>query len=196
MQEQNALIGVQMAAYFPDISLSAVLQWSGSRPLPFNVASEIWSLGGAATQVLFDGGLRGAAVDSARAVYWQSVATYRQTVLSAFQGVEDELAAIRILTQQLAVQRAAVNSQREAVRVYLNQFQAGTAPFTTVVTAQIQLLSYEESELTIRQDLFLASVTLIQDLGGGWDVTLGLDPKERNKALALSPTTGSSRMAG
>jgi NodT family efflux transporter outer membrane factor (OMF) lipoprotein len=187
MQEQNALIGVQMAAYFPDISLSAVLQWSGSRPLPFNVASEIWSLGGAATQVVFDGGLRGAAVDSARAVYWQSVATYRQTVLSAFQGVEDELAAIRILTQQLAVQRAAVNSQREAVRVYLNQFQAGTAPFTTVVTAQIQLLSYEESELTIRQDLFLASVTLIQDLGGGWDVNLLPTKKELQNDISLLP---------
>jgi len=92
MQEQNALIGVQMAAYFPDISLSAVLQWSGAGAFPFNVANEIWPLGGAATQFLFDGGLRGAQIDAARAVYWQSVATYRQTVLSAFQGVEDELA--------------------------------------------------------------------------------------------------------
>jgi NodT family efflux transporter outer membrane factor (OMF) lipoprotein len=187
MQEQNALIGVQMAAYFPDISLSAVLQWSGSRAFPFNVANEIWSLGGAATQILFDGGLRGAQIDAARAVYWQSVATYRQTVLAAFQGVEDELAAIRILTQQLVVQRKAVNSQREAVRIYLNQFQGGTAPFTTVVTAQIQLLSFEVSELTIRQNLFLASVLLIQDLGGGWDVNLLPTKKELESDLSLLP---------
>ena len=187
MQEQNALIGVQMAAYFPDVSLSAVLQWSGSRPFPFNVANEIWSLGGAATQILFDGGLRGAQIDAARAVYWQSVANYRQTVLSAFQGVEDELAAIRILTQQLAVQRKAVNSEREAVRVYLAQFQGGTVAFTTVVTAQIQLLSYEESELTIRQNLFLASVALIQDLGGGWDVNLLPTKKELEADFSLLP---------
>jgi NodT family efflux transporter outer membrane factor (OMF) lipoprotein len=187
MQEQNALIGVQMAAYFPDISLSALLQWSGSRPFPFNVANEIWSLGGAATQILFDGGLRGAQIDAARAVYWQSVATYRQTVLSAFQGVEDELAAILILTQQLAVQRKAVSSQREAVRIYLNQFQGGTAPFTTVVTAQIQLLTYEESELTIRQNLFLASVLLVQDLGGGWDVNLLPTKKELESDFSLLP---------
>jgi NodT family efflux transporter outer membrane factor (OMF) lipoprotein len=187
MQEQNALIGVQMAAYFPDISLSAVLQWSGSRAFPFNVANEIWSLGGAATQILFDGGLRGAQIDAARAVYWQSVASYRQTVLSAFQGVEDELAAIRILTQQLTVQRKAVEAQREAVRIYLNQFQAGTAPFTTVVTAQIQLLTYEESELTIRQNLFLASVALIQDLGGGWDVNLLPTKKELESDISLLP---------
>jgi NodT family efflux transporter outer membrane factor (OMF) lipoprotein len=187
MQEQNALIGVQMAAYFPDVSLSAVLQWSGSRPLPFNVANEIWSLSGAATQILFDGGLRGAEIDAARAVYWQSVANYRQTVLSAFQGVEDELAAIRILTQQLAVQRKAVNSEREAVRVYLAQFQGGTVAFTTVVTAQIQLLSYEESELTIRQNLFLASVALIQDLGGGWDVNLLPTKKELESDFSILP---------
>ena len=187
MQEQNALIGVQMAAYFPDVSLSAVLQWSGSRPLPFNVANEIWSLSGAATQILFDGGLRGAEIDAARAVYWQSVANYRQTVLSAFQEVEDELAAIRILTQQLAVQRKAVNSEREAVRVYLAQFQGGTVAFTTVVTAQIQLLSYEESELTIRQNLFLASVALIQDLGGGWDVNLLPTKKELESDFSILP---------
>jgi outer membrane protein TolC len=108
-------------------------------------------------------------------------------VLSAFQGVEDELAAIRILTQQLTVQRKAVDSQREAVRIYLNQFQAGTAPFTTVVTAQIQLLTYEESELTIRQNLFLASVALIQDLGGGWETNLLPTKKELESDLSLLP---------
>ena len=95
MQEQNALIGVAVAGYFPDISLSAVLQWTGGQPAPFNVANIVWSLGAAGTQVLFEGGLLGAQVDSARAVYWQSVANYRQTVLTAFQQVEDQLVAVR-----------------------------------------------------------------------------------------------------
>src|SRR4029078_6554684 len=78
-QEQNALIGVAAAGYFPDISISAVLQWTGSQPSPFSVANVVWSLGAAGTQVLFEGGLRGAQIDAARAVYWQSVANYRQT---------------------------------------------------------------------------------------------------------------------
>ena len=99
MQEQNALIGVAVAAYFPDISLSAhACSGPARHPLPFNVANEVWSLGAAGTQMLFNGGLRGAQVDAARAVYWQSVANYRQTVLTAFQRVEDELVAMRLLT--------------------------------------------------------------------------------------------------
>jgi NodT family efflux transporter outer membrane factor (OMF) lipoprotein len=187
MQQQNALIGVAFAAYFPDISISAAIQWTGSRPFPFNVANEIWSLGAVGTQLMFDGGLRGAQVDAARAVYWPSVATYRQTALAAFQGVEDQLVAIRVLTQQLGVQQKAVNAQRQAVQVYLKQFEGGTAAFTTVVTAQITSLGYEQSELTIRQDLFLASVLLIQALGGGWDVNLLPTKKELEQDFSLLP---------
>ena len=85
MQEENALIGVAEAAFFPDISLSGMLAWIGKNPLPFSAANEVWSLGAAATQPIFDGGLRSAQLDAARAAYWQSVATYRQTVLTAFQ---------------------------------------------------------------------------------------------------------------
>ena len=187
MQEQNALIGVAVAAFFPDISLSGALGWFGTHPLPFNVANEVWSLGAAGTQVLFNGGLTAAQVDAARAAYWQSVANYRQTVLTAFQGVEDQLIAIRLLTQQLAVQQKAVKDARQAVEVYLNQFQAGTVALTTVVTAEITLLAYEETELTIRQDLFLASVTLIENLGGGWDTTLLPTRKELEKDFSLLP---------
>jgi NodT family efflux transporter outer membrane factor (OMF) lipoprotein len=187
MQAQNALIGVAVAAYFPDISLSALLQWSGANPLPLNVANEVWSLGAAGTQVLFEGGLRGAQVDAARAAYWQSVANYRQTVLTAFQGVEDELAAVRQLRQALAVQENAVRNARKAVDVYLNQFQAGTVAFTTVVTAEITLLADEETALTFRQNLFLASVALIEDLGGGWDTELLPTRKELEKDFSLLP---------
>ncbi len=196
MQQENALIGVAVAAYFPDISLSGLLQFSGGTPLPFNVANEVWSLGATGTQVLFEGGLRGAQVDAARAVYWQSVANYRQTVLTAFQGVEDQLVAIRLLTQQLAVQQKAVKDAREAVKVYLNQFQGGTAAFTTVVTAEITLLADEEAELTIRQDLVLASVSLIENLGGGWDNALLPSKKELVKDFSLLPQLPPNRSGG
>jgi NodT family efflux transporter outer membrane factor (OMF) lipoprotein len=187
MQEQNALIGVAVAAYYPDITLSGMLQWVGATPFPFNAANAVWSLGAAGTQTLFDGGLRAAQVDAARAVYWQSVANYRQTVLTAFQQVEDQLAALRILKQQLGKEQAAVKAQRDAVRVFMNQYRAGTIDFTTVVTAQLTLLSDEEAELTIRQDLFLASVSLIEALGGGWDTNLLPAQKDLVKELSLLP---------
>lgn len=169
MQEQNALIGVAEAAYFPDISLSSMIQYLGPIPLPFSAARSIGSIAASGTQTLFNGGLTAAQVDAARAVYWQSVANYRQTVLTAFQQVEDQLAAIRFLSQQLGAERRAVADERKAVDVFLNQFKAGTVAFTTVVVAEVALLADEESELTARQNLFLASVSLIEDLGGGWD---------------------------
>jgi NodT family efflux transporter outer membrane factor (OMF) lipoprotein len=187
MQEQNALIGVAVAAYFPDISLSAVFQWTGGQPAPFNVANIVWSLGAAGTQTLFEGGLLGAQVDAARAVYWQSVGNYRQTVLTAFQQVEDDLVAVRLLKPQLAFYQKAVHDQRRAVDVYLNQFQAGTAAYTTVVTAEILLLTDEENLLTARQDLFLASVSLIEALGGGWDTNLLPTKKELQQDISLFP---------
>jgi outer membrane protein TolC len=187
MQEQNALIGVAVAAYFPDISISAVLQWTGSQPAPFSVANVVWSLGAAGTQVLFEGGLRGAQVDAARAVYWQSVANYRQTVLTAFQQVEDNLVAVRLLKQQLVLQDKAVKDQRRAVDVFLNQFRAGTVAYTTVVQGEILLLTDEENLLTTRQNLFLASVALIQALGGGWDTNLLPTRRELERDISLFP---------
>jgi NodT family efflux transporter outer membrane factor (OMF) lipoprotein len=185
MQEQNASIGVAVAGYFPDISLSGSLEWIGKNPLPFNVGNLVWSLGAAGTETVFNGGLTAAQVDAARATYWQSVANYRQTVLTAFQGVEDQLANIRFLTAQLAEQQKAVTNARTAVNVYLNQFQAGTIAFTTVVTAEVTLLADEETELTIRQNLFVDSVTLIENLGGGWDTTLLPTQKELQKSFSL-----------
>ncbi len=193
MQEENALIGVAEAAYFPDISLSAMIQYVGTIPLPFNAAHALESIGASATQTLFNGGLTAAQVDQARAVYWQSVANYRQTVLVAFQQVEDELAAIHILTRQLAVQRQAVSAAREAVGIYLNQYRAGTVAFTTVVTAEATLLLDEEAELTARQNLFLASVSLIEALGGGWDTTLLPDQFQLQKGFSLVPQIESTK---
>jgi NodT family efflux transporter outer membrane factor (OMF) lipoprotein len=172
MQQENALIGAAEAAYYPAVSLTGVMQFIGPIPLPFSAARSIAAIGASATQTLFNGGLTAAQVDAARATYWQSVATYRQTVLTAFQQVEDNLAAIRIYTRQLAVQLRAVANAREAVRVYSNQYTQGLIDLTTVVTAETTLLNDEVSALTVRQNLFLASVALIEALGGGWDTTL------------------------
>jgi len=187
MQQQNALIGAAEAAWFPDISLSSMLEFIGPVPLPFSLARSIATAGASATQTVFNGGLTSAQVDAARAVYWQSVATYRQTVLTSFQQVEDELAAIHYITQQLVQERRAVADQRKAVDVFLNQFQAGTVAFTTVVVAEIQLLADEEAELTARQNLFLASVSLIEALGGGWDSVLLPTSVQLQKGFSLLP---------
>jgi NodT family efflux transporter outer membrane factor (OMF) lipoprotein len=187
MQEQNALIGVAEAAWFPDVSLSAMIQYIGPIPLPLNISRSIASIGASATETFFNGGLTAAQVDAARAVYWQSVANYRQTVLTALQQVEDELAAIRYLSRQVQQEQRAVADQRTAVDVFLNQFRAGTTAFTTVVVAEVQLLADEEAELTARQNLFLASVNLIVALGGGWDTILLPTQEQMQRDFSLLP---------
>ncbi|MGA9601216.1 MAG: efflux transporter outer membrane subunit [Methylocystis sp.] len=169
MQEENALIGVAVAAYYPNITLSADLGFTGHVPLPINPAHEFWSLTALAMETVFAGGLRSAQVDAATSTYRQSVANYRQTVLTAFQQVEDQLAAIRIQAKQLRVQETAVAEARKAVTIYLNQYRAGIVAFTSVVVAEASLLAAEQSALITRQNLFLASVALIEALGGGWD---------------------------
>lgn len=187
MQEQNALIGVAVAGYYPNITLSGAIGLSGGVPLPFNVANTVWSLGATASDTLFDGGLRGAQVDAARAVYWQSVANYRQTVLSAFQQVEDQLAAVRILRQQLKQANDAVGAARRTVANYMNQYRTGVVDLTTLIYAQQTLLSSEQSALAVRQSLFIASVTLIEALGGDWDVSLLPTEGELKKGFSLLP---------
>ncbi len=187
MQEQNAQIGVATAAFYPDFSLSTAFQFSGPNAFPFTAAQQIWSLGAAANEPLLDGGLHSAQLDAARATYDQTVATYRQTVLSAFGQVEDYLVAIKVETQELALQEQAIKSAREAVDVYLNQYRAGTVPFTTVVTAEATLLSDQEAALTTRQNLFVASVNLIEALGGGWNSAQL--PSAEALAKGLAPTS-------
>jgi outer membrane protein TolC len=169
MQEENALIGVQIAAYYPDISLSTVGGFVGT-PLSqlFTTSNEIWSLGASASQTLFEGGLRSASVAAARASYDASVATYRQTVLTAFQGVEDSLSSLRILELQAAAETTAVASTSKAVDATLNQYKAGTVPYTSVITEQTLLLSDQQALLAIQQSRLVASVALIEALGGGW----------------------------
>jgi NodT family efflux transporter outer membrane factor (OMF) lipoprotein len=172
MQQQNALIGVQVAAFFPTVTLSANYGYEGG-PLGslISAANRVWSLGAAASQTLFAGGARTAAVAQARAAYDQSVANYRQTVLTAFQQVEDQLAGLRILEQQVAAQAIAVRSAEQAVQIALNEYRAGTAAYTAVITAQETALSDEVTLLSVQQSRLVASVALIEALGGGWDTS-------------------------
>ncbi len=169
MQEENALIGVEGAAYYPDISLSALGEFTGS-PLSqlFTVGNRVWSLGAQASETLFAGGARSAAVAAARANYDQAVATYRQTVLTGFQQVEDELSTLRILEQQAAAEALAVESTRRAVQATMNTYLAGTVAYTSVITEQTLLLSDQQTALSIQQSRLVASVALIEALGGGW----------------------------
>jgi NodT family efflux transporter outer membrane factor (OMF) lipoprotein len=172
MQEENELIGVAISAYYPDITLTALLGFVGN-PLGqlFNASNRVWSLGASASDTIFDAGARSAAVDVARANYDQFVATYRQTVLTAFQQVEDELVALRVLEQQAAAEDAAVASARRAVDVTMNQYLAGTVAYTSVITEQTLLLSDQQTALSIQQSRMVASAALIQALGGGWQAT-------------------------
>jgi len=169
MQQQNALIGVAVAAYYPTVSLSALAGYSGASPL-FSATNAIWSLGASASETLFDGGERSAAVKAARATYDQSVANYRQTVLSAFQNVEDQLSNLRILKRQAAAQDKAVRLSRQAVTITINEYKAGTGAYTSVVTAQATALSNEQAALQIREGLLTSSASLIEALGGNWSV--------------------------
>ncbi len=187
MQQQNALIGVALAAYYPDITLSATFGYTGFVPLPINPAHEFWSLAAMASETVFEGGQRSAQVDNATSSYRQSVANYRETVLAAFRQVEDQLAAIREERRQLEVQERAVAVARKSVGFYLNQYRVGWTVFTTVVVAEAQLLAAEQSALTTRQSLFASSVALIEALGGGWDRSKLPTPAEATPRPALLP---------
>lgn len=172
MAAANAEIGVAEAAYYPAVTLSASFGFANSViDNLLQMSSRTWSIGAQAGETVFDGGLRGAQVEAARAVYDQRIAAYRQTVLTGFQQVEDNLSTLRILEDQAGVQDGAVQASLQAEQLTLNQYQAGTVAYTSVVTAQATALSNRQSALTILQNRLLASVTLIEALGGGWDST-------------------------
>lgn len=165
----NAEIGVAESAYFPTLTLTASFGFASTQLASlFEASNSAWSLGGDVSETLFDGGLRGAQLAAARAAYDQSVADYRQTVLAGFQQVEDELATLRILAHEAAVEAAAAASAEAAVRLTLNQYQAGTVAYTSVVVAQATALGDRETELNILASRLTASVTLVEALGGGW----------------------------
>jgi NodT family efflux transporter outer membrane factor (OMF) lipoprotein len=181
ISSKNALVGVAVAAYFPDVSLSggfgsatfpfATFGYAGTTAFPVAVANEIWAVGGNLAEVIFDAGLRREQVAAALASYYQSVAEYRQTVLTSLQEVETQLSDLRILAEQSRALEKAVNRARKALEITIDKYEIGTVDYTAVVQAQQVLLSNEVSALNVRQNQFLASVTLIQALGGGWDTS-------------------------
>jgi NodT family efflux transporter outer membrane factor (OMF) lipoprotein len=170
MAAANAQIGVAVAAYFPDLTLSGSYGFTSSVVAGLlSTPNNIWSFGGTVSETLLDFGARSAQIREARFAYDGTVASYRQTVLTAFQQVEDQLAALRILEQQYEVADQTAKSAEEAVRLTLNQYKAGTVAYTAVVTAQAIALADAQALLSIRQSRLAASVALIQALGGGWN---------------------------
>jgi NodT family efflux transporter outer membrane factor (OMF) lipoprotein len=165
----NARVGVQTAAYFPSVSLSGEAGYEGS-PLGslFTTPFRFWTLGAQATDAILDWGQRHDQVLAAKAAYEAAADTYKQTVLTALQQVEDGLSGLRILREQARVEQDAVAEAAQAAQIALNEYNAGTVDFTTVVTAQVIELSNREAALAINQSELLASVQLIQATGGGW----------------------------
>jgi len=165
----NAQIGVAVAAYYPTVTLNASSGLeSSSLAKWFTAASRFWSVGPGISGTVFDGGLRGAQTDAARAAYDATVATYRQTVLTSFQGVEDNLAALRILEEENGVQDEAVKAARKSVDLTTNQYKAGTVSYLNVITVQTIALTDEITAIQIRGRRMAAAVLLVQALGGGW----------------------------
>lgn len=171
MAAANAQVGVAAAAYYPSIQLSATGGLSASSLASlFAWPSRFWSIGPSASVTLFDGGLRNAQSDQARAAYDATVAEYRETVLTAFQGVEDNLAALRILEEEVQVQDQAVQAARQVVSIITNQYQAGTVAYLNVLVAQSTALANERTALGLVGQRLAASVLLVKALGGGWTV--------------------------
>jgi NodT family efflux transporter outer membrane factor (OMF) lipoprotein len=168
----NEQIGVAIAAFFPSLTVSATGGFENSVfSQLLTVPSRFWTVGPQLAATLFDAGLRKAQTEAARATYDANVATYRQTVLAAFQDVEDNLASLRILEQEIVVQRQAVESARQALAIVTNEYKAGTVGFVNVLTAQTTAFTAEQKLESIAGQRMVSSVGLVKALGGGWDAS-------------------------
>jgi NodT family efflux transporter outer membrane factor (OMF) lipoprotein len=166
----NADIGVARAAFFPVFDLAALggLE-SGVADRLLNSASKLWAIGPQATGPLFDGGARSAAVDQARAAYEQAGAAYRQTVLTAYREVEDNLTALRRLEEESFSQEVALSAARRALQQAQTRYKGGLATYLEVISAQNAALAAEIGAIDVQSRRMLAAVGLIQALGGGWE---------------------------
>ena len=172
MAQANAQIGIARAAYFPSLTLSASLGLESSEIAKwFTWPSRFFSAGPQMSETLYDGGLRRATVQQYRANYDETIATYRQDVLTAFQQVEDNLAALRILEQEYQEQDVAVKSAQNTLRIANDRYRLGLDPYLNVITAETALLSNQQTEVGLRMQQMQSSVQLIEALGGGWDAT-------------------------
>jgi NodT family efflux transporter outer membrane factor (OMF) lipoprotein len=169
----NAQIGVAKTAYFPTLTLTAVGGLESSNYTNWlSWPSRFFSLGAAGAETIFDAGLRHATVAQFQAQYDETVANYRQTVLSAFQGVEDQLATMRILSTQIGQQDAAVQAAQHNLDLATERYKLGIDPYLNVTAAQTTLFANQQTAVSLRGLEMVATVTLIEDLGGGWNRSL------------------------
>jgi NodT family efflux transporter outer membrane factor (OMF) lipoprotein len=169
----NAQIGVAIAAYYPTVTLGASFGFESADAAKWlEWPSHFWSIGPSISQTVFDAGLRRAQTAQARAAYDQNVAFYRQTVLTGFREVEDNIAALRILENEAQVQADAVKAAEESVSLTTNQYKAGVVSYLNVVVAQTAALNNEVTAVSIQNRRLAASVLLIKALGGGWDASM------------------------
>ena len=185
MRQANAQIGVEFAGYFPAVSLSGLVGYSGNPFVAsvFGASNPVWSFGASLAQPLFNGGLTTAQVEAARQAYEADVAAYRATVLTAIQQVEDALAGIRIHSREVKVQAENVRLSRQATQITLNEYQAGTQAFTAVVVVEAQQLAAEEALLSTQALLQADVVNLVVALGGGWSQSMLPDVTAQTSAL-------------
>ena len=172
MAEANEQIGIARAAYFPTLTLSASAGFEGSSLMNWLTwPSRFWAVGPTLSQTLFDGGRRRSTSDATLAAYDASVAGYRETILTAFQQVEDNLAAMRILEQESQQQQQAVADARESLELFTNRYTGGVDTYLQVITAETTALSNERNDVDIMRRRMDASVLLIKALGGGWNAS-------------------------
>ena len=170
--EANEQIGIAKAAYFPTVTLNALLGFESSSIRNLGGwQSFLWAVGSSLAQTVFDGGRRRATSKAALANYDATVASYRQATLDAFQQVEDNLAALRILEQEAEQQQRAVASARESLQLFSNRYKGGVDTYLQVITAQTVTLSNERNQVDILRRRMDASVLLVKAVGGGWNVT-------------------------
>jgi NodT family efflux transporter outer membrane factor (OMF) lipoprotein len=168
----NAQIGIAISAYYPNVQLGGTGGFESANPGTWiQGPSALWSLGGSAIETLFDAGRRHAITDQARDAYEAQAANYRQSVLNAFQEVEDNLAALRILNDEAATEGVAVQAARRSLQISTNRYKGGVTTYLEVLTAQTAQLTDEQTQNDIMTRQFAASVQLIKALGGGWDRT-------------------------
>jgi NodT family efflux transporter outer membrane factor (OMF) lipoprotein len=169
--EANEQIGIAKAAYFPTVTLNALLGFESSSIRNLGGwQSFLWAVGSSLAQTIFDGGRRRATSEAALANYDATVASYRQATLDAFQQVEDNLAALRILEQETQQQERAVVSARESLQLFTNRYKGGVDNYLQVITAQTVALTNERNQVDIMRRRMDASVLLVKALGGGWNV--------------------------
>ncbi len=170
MEEANAVIGIGYAAFYPTLTLSATGGFeSSSFTKWFNWPSRFWSIGPSVSETVFDAGLRRATIDQYIATYNADVATYRQAVLTAFQQVEDDLAATRIQSQQIQQQQASVNSAQKALELEKNRYETGLDPYIDLMTQQTTTLAAQQTLVNLQVQQMTSAVLLVEALGGGWD---------------------------